>query len=98
MLNGANNNLQQFKPARIRMIVAGVLEMSASDDVEINDERLVPLLAEVSRIMEREIVLPSPKPKNGWQMRTSRLASYIYEHQSEFTPLHPSPEPENNKP
>jgi len=92
---GPNGLPERWPPGRIRMIISGILEISIQDDPRIQKGDLCPLLSEVSRIIGRQVTLPTKRPKHGWQMHVSRLTSYIYDNQSQFELIAPEPENQN---
>ncbi len=96
MSENSNGPLAQEAPGRIRMIIASTLGVFVKDDPRINDKDLNPLLAEVSRILDRKVVLPSKKPKHGWKMTLARLTNYIYNNQALFEPLPPEQRENSN--
>lgn len=89
MQNGTNNSQELFMPGRIRMIIMGALGVAATTDAFIDQEKLDSLLAEVSRIMGRKIVLLETTKRG---MRVSQLTSLIHKLQDQSKPLPEQPE------
>ena len=84
------NTNERLSPGRIRMIINGIMNIPMGYDPMITDKvALRSLLEEISRIVEKKVVMPVKTPKHGWQISVSALTSYIYDNQSRFEVIEP---------